>query len=70
MLYEADDPITSDSLTVERDGERLLLRSLVDGRERTIIIVGADEAQRLARALVTEFDSPACAPVLEAAWPA
>jgi len=56
VLYEASDPVTLDTLAVERDGDRLLVRSTIDGRECVAVLVrGRDEALRLAVALLDAF---------------
>ncbi len=57
VVYEISDPATLDGLTIERDGSRLLVRSVVDGRERcTILAHGVAEGRRLAAALLDALD--------------
>jgi len=53
VIYEVSDAATLDGLTIERDGSRLLVRTVVDSRERvTILANGFDEGLRLAHALL------------------
>ena len=65
LLFAHDDHISTDSLELLRDDERLILRSVVDGRERTIILIGRAEARRLAHAIGSAFGSPLDGPVVE-----
>lgn len=59
-IYEVADPVTTDSLSIERDGDRLLVRSVADERERvTILCRGRAEGLRLAAALFDALESEA-----------
>jgi len=59
-LYIADDPVSADSLSIERDGDRLLVRSVAAGRECVMVLVrGRAEGLRLAHALLAALDSGA-----------
>lgn len=57
-LYEATDPVSRDWLTVDRAGDRLLVRTSVDGRERVVVLChGRDEGLRLAHALLAALET-------------
>jgi len=57
VLFVASDPVTSDSLAIERDGDRLLVRSVAGGSECVMVLVrGRAEGLRLAVALLAAFE--------------
>ena len=59
-LFETADPVSLDSLSVELDGERLLVRSTVDNRERLLVLArGREDGLRLARALLAALEQEA-----------
>jgi len=52
-IYAIDDPVSRDELAVLLAGERLLVRSTVDGRARVVVVChGRAEGLRLAHALL------------------
>ncbi len=61
MLFEAADSVSHDSIEIGlAGGERLLVRSVVDGRERMLVLChGREQGLKLARALIGALDPEA-----------
>jgi hypothetical protein len=51
-LFAVLDPLTHDGITIAIDGDRLFITSLIEGRERTIVLTEPGVAARLAEALL------------------
>lgn len=56
VLFDLIDELTCDRLAVDVEGDRVALRSVVDGRRRTLFLIDPSDVRNLGTALLQAAD--------------